>query len=182
MLGKGVIDQNGRTKTVLKGLLLSKEKECYKGIDKQQETEQTQYSQERYQDTYQEQMSENNLPVKQNRFSRFLSQMRLRFYRQAQNKNTQKRSPFSRKKDNIQQHENEYEEQPREERETQLKEKKSWELDLEEKTKIQRETAEIARRHREQAEQQRQSQTLQQGNNQPENGYEYSIDQTVQQG
>ena len=35
---KGVIDQNGRTKTVLKGLLLSKERECYKGIDKQQET------------------------------------------------------------------------------------------------------------------------------------------------
>lgn len=37
MLGKCAIGQNGRTKTVLKGLLLSKERECYKGIDKQNE-------------------------------------------------------------------------------------------------------------------------------------------------
>lgn len=177
----GVIDQNGRTKTVLKGLLLSKERECYKGIDKQQETEKTQYGQEQYQDTFQEQTAENKLPVKQNRFSRFFSQMRSRFARQAPNKNTQKGSPFNRKKDNIGQHENEYEEQ---QRETQPKEKKSWELEPEEKARIQRETAEIAKRHREQEEQQKQAptQTLQQGEYQQQTGYEHSTAQPIEQG
>ncbi len=34
----GVVDKNGRTKNVLKALCLSKDRECYKGIDKEQET------------------------------------------------------------------------------------------------------------------------------------------------
>lgn len=180
----GVVDQNGRTKTVLKGLLLSKERECYKGIDKQQETEKTQYSQEQYRDTFQEQMSENNLPVKQNRFSRFFSQMRSRFARQIPNKNTKKRSPFNRKKDNIGQHENEYEKQQREVSKTQPKEKKSWKLDSEEKIRIQRETAEIAKRHREQEKQQKQvpTQTLQQEEYKQQTGYEHTMTQSVEQG
>lgn len=36
----GVIDKNGRTKTVCKSLMLSKDKSCYKGISKKQEIEQ----------------------------------------------------------------------------------------------------------------------------------------------
>lgn len=179
---KEVVDQNGKTKTVLKGLLLSKERECYKVTDKQQETGQIQYYQQQYQDTFKEQITESNLPVKQNRFLRFFSQIRSRFSRQGQNQSAQKRGPFRRKNENIEQYESEYKEQQGETRQQQSKEKKSWELEPEEKTRIQRETAEIARRHREQAEQQRQSRTLQQGNNQQENGYEYSIDQTIQQG
>ena len=147
------MDQNGKTKTVLKGLLLSKERECYKGIDKQQEIANTQYSREQYQNTSQEQSLENNLPVKQNRFSRFFSQMRSRFAKQPQNRNVQRRNLFSRKKDNIQQ----YEEPQRKVKEMKHEEKKPWELEPEEKAKIQRETAEIAKRHREQEEQQKQA-------------------------
>lgn len=36
----GVVDKNGRTKTVCKSLMLSKDKSCYKGIGKKQEIEQ----------------------------------------------------------------------------------------------------------------------------------------------
>ena len=179
---KGVVDQNGKTKTVLKGLLLSKERECYKGTDKQQETGQIQYYQQQYQDTFKEQITESNLPVKQNRFLRFFSQIRSRFSRQGQNQSAQKRGPFRRKNENIEQYESEYKEQQGETRQQQSKEKKSWELEPEEKTRIQKETAEIAKRHREQTEQQKHSQTLQQGNNQQETNYEYSTNQTAQQG
>ncbi len=117
---KDIIDKNGRTKTVLKGLLLSKERECYKGI------EEIHFGQEQYQDTFQDQSEESNLPVKQNRFSKFFSKMLSRFARQNSNKHTQRRNSFNRKKDNIQQHKSDVnEEKP--------KEKKSWELDPEEK-------------------------------------------------
>ena len=136
----------------MKGLLLSKERECYKGIDKQQETSNTQHSREQYQDTSQEQRLENNLPVKQNRFSRFFSQMRSRFAKQLQNRNIQRRNPFSRKKDNIQQ----YEEPQRKVKEMKHEKKKSWELESEEIVKIQKETAETAKRHREQEEKSKQ--------------------------
>ncbi len=145
MLGKGIVDQNGRTKTVLKGLLLSKERECYKGIDKQQEPSNAQYNRKQYQEPAQEQSLENNLPVKQNRFSRFFSQIRSKFSKQLQNITVQIRNPFSRKKDNIQQ----YKEPQRE-----VKEKKSWELEPKEKAEIQGETSKIAKKHREHEKQQ----------------------------
>lgn len=59
---KGVVDQNGRTKTVLKGLLLSKERECYKGIEKQQETDKVQYGQNITQ-PMQQQISPQQTPI-----------------------------------------------------------------------------------------------------------------------
>ena len=151
---KGVVDQNGKTKTVLKGILLSKERECYKGIDKQQETKQIRYDQQ-YQDIYQKKMTESNLPVKNNGLSRFFSQMRSRFSKQVQNK---KISMFRKNKENIQQYENEHHKQQREAMQTQPKEKKSWELEPKEKARIQKETVEIARNHREQQSQQNQEQ------------------------
>lgn len=166
---KGVIDQNGRSKTVLKVLLLSKERECYKGIDKQQETEKSHHSQEQYDSTIQPTTNnETNLPARQNRFSRFFSQMRSKFSRQNHNERTNRRNPFSRKK----QEENQYSkstetaEQQISKTEQKVQEKKSWELEPEEKARIQRETAEIAKRFREQEEQQKQvpTQEMQQGN------------------
>ena len=166
---KGVIDQNGRSKTVLKGLLLSKERECYKGIDKQQETEKSQYGQEQYDSTIQPTNNETNLPARQNRFSRFFNQIRSRFARQNYNTNTnsQRRNPFSRRK----QEESQYDNKNTPEQQTfqpkqKSQEKKSWELEPEEKARIQRETAEIAKKFREQEEQQKQvpTQEIQQGN------------------
>lgn len=177
---KGVVDQNGKTKTVLKGILLSKEREGYKGIDKQQENEQTRYEQQ-YQDISQKQMTESNLPAKNNGFLRFFNQMRSRFSKQAQNKNTKKIGIFRKNKMNIQQYDKEQEKQQREAMQTQPKEKKSWKLEIEEKARIQRESAEIAKRHREQTKQQKQSQTLQQENNQQETNYEYGTNQTKEQ-
>lgn len=145
---KGVIDQNGRTKTVLKGLLLSKERECYKGIDKQQENIRTDNDQQQYEDTIKTESEEVNLPAKQNRFSKFFSQIRAKFAKQNRH-NTQREDTLT---DNLQQNQ------------SKQKGKKSWELEPGEKAKIQRETAEIAKRHREQEEQQKQvpTQTLQQ--------------------
>ena len=135
MYGKNVVDQNGKTKTVLKVLLLSKERECYKGIDKQQEIPSSQYSQKQYQDTSKEENLESNLPVKQNIFSRFFSKIRSKFSKQSQNKTIQR-------KDNIQQYEK-----------PQIGEKKYGELDADEKAEIQRKTAEVVKRYREQEEQ-----------------------------
>lgn len=64
----GVIDKNGRTKNILKGIVLSKDRECYKYIDTHS-TEQDSIPQ-----------TENEiLPVKQNRFSRLWSQLRAKF-------------------------------------------------------------------------------------------------------
>lgn len=163
---KGVIDQNGRSKTVLKGLLLSKERECYRGIDKQQETEKSQYGQEQYDSTIQPTNSETNLPARQNRFSRFFNQIRSRFARQNNNANT-RRNPFSRRKQEEAQYDNKnIQEQQTFHPEQKSQEKKSWELEPEEKARIQSETAVIAKRFREQEEQQKQVpiQEIQQGN------------------
>lgn len=161
---KGVIDQNGRTKTVLKGLLLSKERECYKGIDKQQETERSQYGQEQYDSTIQPTNNENNLPARQNRFSKFLNQIRSRFARQNYNENQNRRNPFSRNKRKETQS-TKITEQQISNTEQKVNEKKSWELEPEEKARIQKETAQIAEKYREQEEQQKQepTQELQQG-------------------
>lgn len=161
---KGVIDQNGRTKTVLKGLLLSKERECYKGIDKQQETERSQYGQEQYDSTIQPTNNENNLPARQNRFSKFLNQIRSRFARQNYNENQNRRNPFSRNKRKETQS-TKITEQQISNTEQKVNEKKSWKLEPEEKARIQKETAQIAEKYREQEEQQKQepTQELQQG-------------------
>ena len=150
----GVVDKNGRTKNVLQAICLSKDKECYKGIDKEHETSRTSSGQQQYENTMETQNSGTNLPARQSRFSRFFNQMRSRFSRQGSNRNSQK-------SENA-----ETQIQPQK---TQVQEKKSWELEPEEKIRIQRETAEIAKRYREQEEQQRQAPTqdLQQGDFQP---------------
>lgn len=153
---KGVVDQNGKTKTVLKGVLLSKERECYKDIG-QQSTEQRYNS---YEKTYSTQTESNNLynqtiqhqkysqhenleklPARQNKFLRFFSQIRSRFYR-GRNDETQETTYPDRQQN----------------RKTETGEKKSWELEPEEKARIQRESAETARKHREQQLQQNQEQ------------------------
>ena len=161
---KGVIDQNGRTKTVLKGLLLSKERECYKGIDKQQETEKSKYGQEQYDSTIQPTNNENNLPARQNRFSKFFNQIRSRFARQNYNENQTRRNPFSKNKREKTQS-TKITEQQISNTEQKVNEKKSWELEPEEKARIQKETAQIAEKYRDQEEQQKQApiQELQQG-------------------
>lgn len=128
---EGVIDQNGRNKTVLKGLLLSKERECYRGIDiDKKESPMIDNGQQQFEN------SETNLPAKQNRFSRFFSQMRSRFNRQnSQNYQEQSSSSKQNKTSEVRTHE-----------------KKTWELDPEEKARIQIETAKIAEKHRGQQE------------------------------
>lgn len=147
---KGVVDQNGKTKTVLKGILLSKERECYKDIG-QQATEQRYNS---YEKTFSTQTESNNLynqtiqhenleklPARQNRFLRFLSQIRSKFYR-GRNDETQNITYLDRQQNTK----------------NETEEKKSWELEPEEKARIQRESVEIARNHREQQPQQNQEQ------------------------
>jgi len=62
----GVVDKNVRTKNVLKALCLSKDIECYRGIDKEQSTI---ISKEK--GTVSKQKSETNLPAKQNKFLGF---------------------------------------------------------------------------------------------------------------
>lgn len=168
----GVVDKNGRTKNVLKALCLSQDRECYKGIDKQQDVRKTENSQSNYDRTIEG--TESNLPMKQSRFSKFFNQFRARFARQNRsnngmntNTNSQRRNPFSRRK----QEESQYNSKNTPEQQTfqpkqKSQEKKSWELEPEEKARIQRETAEIAKRFREQEEQQKQApaQEMQQGN------------------
>ena len=153
---KGVVDQNGKTKTVLKGVLLSKERECYKDIG-QQSTEQRYNS---YEKTFSTQTESNNLynqtiqhqkysqhenleklPARQNRFSRFFSQIRSIFYI-GRNDETQDTTYLDQQQNTK----------------TETGEKKSWELEPEEKARIQRESAQIARKHREQQPQQNQEQ------------------------
>lgn len=159
----GVIDKNGKSKTVLQGLLLSKERECYKDVG-QQATEQRSNSYEKsfsaqaesdnlydqtiQQQTYSQNGNLENLPARQNRFSRFFYQIRSRFSR-GRNDGTQDTTYQDRQQQNTK---------------TKTGEKKSWELEPEEKARIQRESAEIARRHREQQEQQSQQTQTQQQN------------------
>ena len=142
----GVVDKNGRTKNVLQALCLSEDRECYKGIDKQKQTEMAQSEQEQYESTFERQNTETNLPARQNRFSRFFSQIRSRFSRQNRTGNSQEMNSNSQTEytENIQQTA----------QKSQPKEKKTWELEPEEKARIQRETAEIGRKYREQEEQQ----------------------------
>lgn len=149
-----IVDKNGQNKTILKALMLSKERECYKGIDKEQKIEQTPPEQQEYAIQTQK-PTETNLPIKQNRFSRFFNQVRTRFSRQNR---TQTRYG------NLIDEKAESHEKTMQPKTVKTKEKKSWELEPEEKARIQRESAKIAQKHREQTEQQRevQNQELQQ--------------------
>ena len=61
----GVIDKNGRTKNVLQAICLSKDRECYRGIDKERETTRTDNGQKQCENTMQTQNSETNLPARQ---------------------------------------------------------------------------------------------------------------------
>lgn len=100
--------------------------------------------QEQSNNTFQNPNAEAKLPVRQNKFLRFLSQVLARFSRQNRNNAIQKAATST---DNLPK--NEYTENP--------KGKKSLELEPEEKARIQKETAEIAKRFREQEEQQKQA-------------------------
>lgn len=138
---KGAVDENGKTKTVLKGLLLSKERECYKGVDKKQEFDREQYSKKQYDRIIQTTNNENNLPARQNRLSAFFNKMRLRFSKQNLNKK-QEQSQYDKTIETVEQ---------------KVYEKKSWELEPNEKIRIQRETDELAKKFREQENQQKHS-------------------------
>ena len=155
----GVVDKNGRTKNVLQALCLSKDRECYREVEQQrnndyQQENETNSSQGLYEQTIQQSYNPNenssNLPTKQNRFSRFFSQVRSR---------------FARGKIDSTQIKNQHEQSPK----SNSQEKKSWELEPAEKAKIQRETAEIAKKHREQQERQTQQTQVQEQNQEQAN-------------
>lgn len=148
---KGVIDQNGRTKTVVKSLLFSKERECYRGIDKQKTSisSENHINQQQYESIIDSPNMQNNLPATQSRFSKFFSQVRSIFSRNSKVNDNIKSSDYktSQSKPKVQ-------------------EKKSWELEPEEKVRIQKETEEIAKRRREQQEKQKQMLQQEVGQNQ----------------
>ena len=166
---KGVIDKNGKTKNVLQALALSKDRECYKEIEqlKGKNKEQSGIAEQNIQSESNTEFS-SNLPTKQNRFSKFFSQVRARFARQK----TQEHQEYS-EQDN-------YSSQTKQGK-GKVQEKKSWELEPEEKTRIQKETAKIAQKHREQQKQQKQvqNQELQQGQANKQGG-EYQQENTEQ--
>ena len=159
----GVIDKNGRTKNILQALCLSKDRECYKEVEQQRSEqssksyEQTMKQGQSQNQTYEQGMDQEqlstmnsaNLPARQNRFSKFFSQIRSRFAKQ---------------KSQSQEFDNSYAKQQTKVNSSQPKEKKSWKLEPEEKARIQKETAEIAKRHREQEEKQSQQTQVQQQN------------------
>ena len=149
----GVVDKNGRTKNVLQALALSKDRECYRGIDKEQGNTSIDKDQKQYENTFEKENLVTDLPARQSRFSKFFSQLRSKFIRQNKEGIKQRDKTLNNEEQKVQ------------EKAIQTNEKKSWELEPEEKTRIQRETAEIAKTYREQEEQQIQMpiQTLQQG-------------------
>lgn len=128
----GVTDKNGKTKNILQALCLSKDRECYKEIMQQQDQSQDPIK------TYSQRVDTDNLPTKQNRFSKFFNQVRARFAR-SKSQQSQSESAY------LQQ--------------SKPKEKKPWELEPEEITRIQNETAKIAQRYREQKAQEQQAPT-----------------------
>lgn len=103
-------------KNILKALTLSKDRECYKEIEKLK-VELPSPNKDK------EENSANNLPIKQNRFLRFLAKVRAYFPDQ---KNTD---------------EGNYSKRP------QNKKRKWWGLGIEEKNKIQNETSIIAKKY-----------------------------------
>lgn len=138
---KGVVDPNGKTKTILKGLLLSKERECYKCLDENQKFDVERYSQKLYDSVIETTNNENNLPEKQNRLSTFFNKMRFGFLKKNLNKK-QEELQYDKKMENV---------------ERKIHEKKSWELEPNEKIRIQKETDELAKRFRKQDNRQKHS-------------------------
>ena len=132
-----IVDKNGKNKTILKALMLSKEKECYKGIDKTSEPNIELQEQNQRGEVLQNNIDNTNLPMKQSRFSKFYNQIRAKFSKYNERKMNKKEA----KKQNKNEKEDIEKSQP--------KEKKSWELEPEEKERIQKNTAQIAKRHRE---------------------------------
>ena len=124
----GVTDKNGRTKNVLQALCLSKDRECYKGIEKNQEQSKSQ--------TYEQSTNSTNLPAKQNIFSRFFNQIRARFLKG---------------RNDIEQSTNQLSST------TQYEEKKTWELEPDEQKKQQKMQVEIGANYRKKEEQKNQS-------------------------
>lgn len=122
----GVTDKNGRTKNVLQALCLSKDRECYKGIEQVQEQSKSQ--------TYEQSTNFTNLPAKQNIFSRFFNQIRARFLKG---------------RNDIEQSTNQLSST------TQYKEKKTWELEPEEQKKQQKMQVEIGSNYRKKEEEQK---------------------------
>lgn len=115
--------------------------------------------------------------MKQSKFFKFFSQIRSRFSRQNQSRNTQ------RKKRNIQHNKSKYNQQQSHVYETQTKENNPWELKPEEKTRMQKEIAEIAKKRGELEEEQKQhpTQTSQQSEYQQQTGYQNNPNQIQQQ-
>lgn len=122
----GVVDKNGKTKNVLQAICLSKDRECYKGIGREESSISEQQPTTSI-DT------NTNLPKKQNRFTKWFSQFRAKFARDTR-EDVGSGQPVTDNAKVEQEH-------------------KAWELEPEEKSRIQKETAEIAKRHREQEEQ-----------------------------
>lgn len=148
----GVIDKNGKTKNVLQALCLSKDRECYKEVEQQRKETQSIKPSEAAQVQSEEHTSSfNNLPARQNRFSKFFNQFRSR---------------FTKDRDSIKQHTSQDRKVKIQGNQEKKTEKKSWELEPEEKTRIQKESVEIAKRHREQQENQKQFPQQEVGHNQ----------------
>lgn len=122
----GVADKNGKTKNVLQALCLSKDRECYKGIEQHQEQPKS--------PTYEQSTNSTNLPARQNIFSRFFNQIRARFLKG---------------RNDIEQSTNQLNSA------TQLKEKKTWELEPDEQKKQQKMQVEIGANYRKKEEQQK---------------------------
>ena len=118
-----VIDQLGNSKTVLKGLLLSKERECYKGIDKEvnkDKNKEIELSSE---------TDEKVLPAKQNFLSRIFNRIKSSFSK----KELENSIPTNNIKQPVQ-------------------EKKIWELEPEERLRLQIENAKLAEKYRKEME------------------------------
>ena len=113
----GITDKNGRTKNIIQALCLSKDRECYKEVEQQQDQLQD------VKQEYSRSINTENLPIKQNNLSKFINKIKSIFVRTI-NKQAQPENIYS--------------------KQAKLKDKKSWEPEPEEKIKIQNETVEIA--------------------------------------
>lgn len=87
----GVIDKNGKSKTVLKGLLLSKDRECYKGIDKNQELKKDlNVEKQSNNDTIGKVSSVESLQERQNKLLHYFNKMKSKITRKNYNLNDKK--------------------------------------------------------------------------------------------
>ncbi len=139
----GVANKNGKTKNVLQALCLSKDRECYKGIEQHQEQPKS--------PTYEQSTNSNNLPAKQNIFSRFFNQIRARFLKG---------------RNDIEQSTNQLSIT------TPHKEKKTWELEPDEQKKQQKIQVEIGANYRQKEEEQKNQSS-------PQNQQDIGVDEKV---